>query len=88
MLVAPVKTVDRVVKMIPWVRDVLGGTLITIPVRITGELGSPKVTALSPSAIGSDLLGTIKKVGALSIKVIKPAFPKSKKTTDPPSKDE
>jgi hypothetical protein len=83
-LVAPVKTIDRVVKMVPVVRGVLGGTLITIPIRIKGDLASPKVTALSPTVIGSDLLRGMKTLAKLPIKVIRPVFAGSRKNADTP----
>jgi hypothetical protein len=78
VLVAPLKTVDRVVKLIPVVRGILAGTLITIPVRVHGNLKDPKVTALSPSAIGSELLGMMKRTLGLPFKVIEPLMPRKK----------
>jgi hypothetical protein len=77
-LVAPLKTVDRVVKLIPVVRGILAGTLITIPFRIHGSLEDPKVTALSPSAIGSELLAMMKRTLGLPFKVIEPLIPRKK----------
>jgi hypothetical protein len=35
---------------------VLGGSLVGIPVRISGELEHPVVTYLSPADIGAELL--------------------------------
>jgi hypothetical protein len=77
-LVAPLKTVDRVVKLIPVLRGILAGTLITIPLRIHGRLEDPKVTALSPSAIGSELLGIMQRTLGLPFKVIEPLIPRKK----------
>jgi len=78
VLVAPLKTVDRVVKLIPVVRTILAGTLITIPVRVHGSLKDPKVTALSPSAIGDELLAMMKRTLGLPFKVIEPFMPHKK----------
>jgi len=77
-LVAPLKTVDRIVKLTPVVREIFAGTLITIPVRVHGSLKDPKVTALSPSAIGDELLGMMKRTLGLPFKVIEPFVPRKK----------
>ena len=69
-LVAPLKTVDLVVKKIPLVSDVLNGTLVSIPVKATGPWADPKITALSPSSVGSGLLGIMKKTFQLPFKII------------------
>jgi uncharacterized protein YhdP len=69
-LVAPLKTVDLVVKKIPLVSDVLNGTLVSIPVKVTGPWAEPKITALSPSSVGSGLLGIMKKTFQLPFKII------------------
>jgi hypothetical protein len=78
VLVAPLKTVDRIVKLTPVVRGILAGTLITIPVRVHGSLKDPKVTALSPSAIGDELLGMMKRTLGLPFKVIEPLMSRKK----------
>ena len=58
-LVSPFGTVDAVVRMIPVVRYILGGTLVTIPVAVRGDLDDPKVTPLDPAAVGEGLLGIV-----------------------------
>jgi AsmA-like C-terminal region len=77
-LVAPLKTVDRIVKLTPVVREVFAGTLITIPVRVHGRLKDPKVTALSPSAVGDEMLAMMKRTLGLPFKVIEPFVPRKK----------
>jgi hypothetical protein len=61
VLVAPFKTIDWVVKKIPLVRRILGGTLIAVPVKVTGDLADPKVLPMSASAVGSSLFGVMKR---------------------------
>jgi len=78
VLVAPLKTVDRVIKWTPVVRTILAGNLVTIPVRLRGSLKDPKVTALAPSAIGSELFGMMKRTLGLPFKVIEPLMPRKK----------
>ena len=57
VLVAPFKTVDYLVSKIPLVGYVLKGTLISIPLRITGKLDDPNIITLSPTAVGKGVLG-------------------------------
>ena len=44
MLVAPLQTANLVVKKIPVVRNILDGTLISIPFRVSGNLDNPAIT--------------------------------------------
>ena len=75
-LIAPLKTIDFFIKKIPIVRDILGGSLISIPVGIKGSLENPNVTPIPPSAVGSGLLGIVKRTLQLPVKIIQPASPK------------
>ena len=77
-LVAPLKTVDRIVKLTPVVREIFAGTLIIIPFRVHGSLKDPKVTALSASAIGDEILAMMKRTLGLPFKVIEPFVPTKK----------
>jgi hypothetical protein len=72
-LVAPLKTVDWVVRHIPLVSHILGGTLVSIPVRVTGDWKDPTVTPLSPTAVGSGLLGIMERTVKLPVTVIEAA---------------
>ncbi|MGD9051874.1 MAG: AsmA-like C-terminal domain-containing protein [Desulfobacterales bacterium] len=78
LLVAPFKTVDRIVKIIPLVGNILGGNLISIPFRAIGDLGDPDVIPLSPTAVGSGLLGILERTLKLPITIIQPVLPGSK----------
>ncbi len=82
VLVAPFKTVDRIVKHIPLVGNILGGKLISIPFRAIGDLGDPDVIPLSPTAVGSGLLGILQRTLKLPITIIQPVLPGSKDNKD------
>lgn len=58
-LVAPLKTADRIIGKIPIINTMLGGRLISIPVKATGTLNSPEVTVINPSEMGKGFLNTI-----------------------------
>jgi hypothetical protein len=79
VLVAPLKTVDMIVKKIPLVKDIFEGSLISVPFRIKGNMEDPKVIPLSLDAIGSGLIGIMKRTIQLPVKVIQPVISGEKK---------
>ena len=74
-LVAPLKTIDFFIKRTPLIKDILGESLISIPVGIKGRLENPNVTPLPPSKVGAGLLGIIKRTLQLPVKIIQPIPP-------------
>ena len=78
VLVAPLKTVDSVLRKIPLVRNIVGRNLVAIPIKVTGDLENPEVSNLSPSAIGSGLLGIMEKVLKSPVNLIQPIIPGDK----------
>ena len=79
VLVAPLKTADFVIRKIPVIRDVFGGTLISIPVRVKGDFDNPEMSYLSPSDIGSGLVGIMKNALKAPVKIVKPLLPDNDK---------
>jgi hypothetical protein len=75
LLLAPFRTVDFIIRRIPLLRYILGGTLVSIPVKVTGNLANPEVTPLSPEEIGSGILGLIRRTLTVPFKVIQPLLP-------------
>jgi len=78
-LVAPLKTVDSVVKRIPILGRVLGGTVVSIPVKVTGDWSDPTVKPLSASAVGAGVLGIMERAVKLPVEILE-LLPASKKT--------
>ncbi len=76
LLASILKTADSIIRMIPLVRYVLDGTLISIPLKVTGDLADPDVRYVPASAVGSGLLGIIERTLKLPVKVIEPVLPK------------
>lgn len=72
ILVAPFKTVDRIVKVLPLLKDVLGGKLISIPFRAKGDIADPQVVPLPPTAIGSGVFGILERTLKLPITIMQP----------------
>jgi AsmA-like C-terminal region len=59
IMVSPFKTIDRIINSIPGLRWILGGRLVAIPMKATGNMEDPQITALSPSAVGTSILEMI-----------------------------
>jgi len=79
VLVAPFKIVDTVLRNIPLVKNITGRNFVSMPVKISGDLENPEVSALSPSAIGSGILGIMEKVLKAPVHLIQPLIPSEKK---------
>ncbi len=68
-LVAPMRTVERVVDATPLVGKVLNEAFVTLPVHISGDLADPSVVLLSPTAVGEELFGVMKRVFKLPLDI-------------------
>ena len=79
VLVAPLKTVDIVMNHIPVVGKIItgkNGTFISVPFRVKGPIGDPKVALLPPEAVGSGLWGVLKRTLQTPIKAFKTVISK------------
>jgi hypothetical protein len=75
LLASPFKTVDSVVKHIPGVNYLLAGSLVAIPVSVKGSQDDPRVRIMSPSSVGSSLLGLGGRVIKSPLKLIETMTP-------------
>jgi len=75
VLVAPFRTADAVVRRIPVFGYILGGRLVSIPVKVTGDIARPKISPLAPSAVGSVILGIAERALKFPVKMFSPFFP-------------
>lgn len=55
-LVAPFKTIDLIIEKIPVVGTLMGGNLVSVPVKASGKISDPLVVPLHPSAVGEGLI--------------------------------
>lgn len=69
---APLKTIDRVISKLPVAGDILQGTLVAIPVRVSGPLSDPAVSYLDVEDVGNNLLELMKRVFQYPFKLITP----------------
>ena len=79
LLVSPLKTANYIIDKIPVVNYILSGTLITIPITVTGEFDDPKVKIVPAAAVGEGLVGITKRTLKLPFKIIAPVIPGGKK---------
>jgi hypothetical protein len=56
----------------------MGGTLISIPVRVSGDLANPDIVFLSPTAVGTRILNIMENIIKLPVDIISPVLPKEK----------
>lgn len=73
--VAPFRTVDAIIGHIPLIGDILGGELITLPMRVTGKLDEPVVNPISPEAVGERMVDIMKRTLTLPFRMIRSVFP-------------
>ena len=61
-LVAPFKTIDRLIEKIPFVNKALNNTLFTIPVTISGKINDPNVIPLNPVYVGKGVINLMTNI--------------------------
>jgi hypothetical protein len=77
-LVAPFKTLNWVIEKIPLLGYILGGTLVEVPVKVSGTTADPKVSLLEPASVGKNLLGIAERIFLLPVELIRPILPGEK----------
>jgi hypothetical protein len=73
--VAPLKTVDAVVKKLPFVKDILRGTLIVVPFRVTGTLSKPDVKSITLADAGHGVTGIFSRTLKAPFKFVEGLVP-------------
>jgi hypothetical protein len=70
VLVAPFGTLDRIVRSIPLIGYIVGGTFTSVPVSVSGDIRDPSVVPLGARAVGSELIGILQRTLKLPGKII------------------
>jgi hypothetical protein len=78
-LVAPIKVSRRLSSKIPVLGQIAPGNLVSVPVKITGPVEDAKVTFFSPSAVGEELLGIVKRTFNMPVTLVEPLLPGEEK---------
>jgi hypothetical protein len=78
VLVAPLGKLDRLVRGIPVLGYLLGGTLTSVPVGVSGDIRNPRVVPLAPGAVLGEVVGIFERTLKLPGRVLpRPAPPPS-----------
>lgn len=75
VLVCPLRRTDFIIEKTPLIGRIFGGTLVSIPLQVTGDFDDPKVSYHPVSAVGSGLLGIIKRTIETPLKLFDPFLP-------------
>jgi len=70
LLIAPLKTFDRIVKKMPVLGYITGGSVLSAPVRIKGSTKNPEVVPLPLAAVGRGLMGILERTLKAPLKVV------------------
>jgi uncharacterized protein YhdP len=79
VLVSPMKKIDYIIGKIPIVGYILGGSVLSVPLDVTGDLNDPQVSFHPASAVGSGLLGIIKRIVSAPVRLFDAFLPGEKK---------
>jgi hypothetical protein len=79
LLAAPLSTVDSVIKRIPIVKQITGGSLVAVPVLVSGKFNDLKTQYIPLSSIGTGLLGIMERTIKLPVTIFQPSAPAEKK---------
>lgn len=72
VLVAPFGRLDGLVRKIPLLGYIVGGTFTSVPVEVSGDIRDPLVVPLGPRAVTSEVLGIFERTLKLPAKLITP----------------
>jgi hypothetical protein len=81
-LVSVSMSTNQVIRSIPLIGAIVGGSLVGIPVRITGSIDRPDVTYLSAADVGTELLNMPLKILGIplaTMKLFTPSQPQPEK---------
>ncbi len=62
ILAAPLKTVDKIVNKLPVINYIVGGSLLSVPLRIKGHIDDTKIIPIPPKAVGKGIMNMMKRV--------------------------
>jgi hypothetical protein len=73
VLVAPFGRLDELVRKVPILGYIVGGTFTSVPVGVSGDIRDPRVVPLGPGAVTSEVLGIFERTLKLPAKLVAPA---------------
>ena len=77
MLAVPLTTIDILLGKIPVIGKIFRGSLVSVPVTVTGDLSNPVVTYSAASGIGSGLINLMKEIVEFPFIIVHPNAPET-----------
>jgi hypothetical protein len=74
-MVAPLQTANYILEHLPLLNRIFGGSVLAVPVQISGTLKDPIVVPLGPGAVArrlTDIIGNVLKLPVEAITIISP----------------
>ena len=89
VLVAPFPfgAADFLLHKIPLLGRVLGASILSFPVSVSGSLSNPTVIPVSPAAVASSLLGIMRRAVQLPLTLVEPLLPGQEGEGQTPEKE-
>jgi hypothetical protein len=84
IVVAPLSTVDMLVRNIPLVRSILDKGVLIYPITATGTWENPQLNLLAPTAVGEQIWGIVLRTLKLPFNILKPVISGEKKKAPDP----
>jgi len=75
VMVAPLQTANYILEHMPLLNRIFGGSVLAVPVRVTGTWKDPIVVPLGPGAVArrlTDIIGNVLKLPVEAITIITP----------------
>ncbi|HNR12092.1 MAG TPA: AsmA-like C-terminal domain-containing protein [Thermodesulfobacteriota bacterium] len=72
ILAAPLQRLDRILQYVPLVNTILGGEVVTVPVKVSGDWNNPAVKTAPVSAVRGNVTRIMKNTLNLPLKLIEP----------------
>jgi hypothetical protein len=76
VLAAPLSFVDSAMDRIPILRRIWPRHLVSVPVRVTGDIANPRIIPLAPSAVTAEVMGLLRRSVQLPIDIVQPLLPR------------
>jgi len=72
VLAHPFSTMDKVIRVIPVVRYILGGDFLAVAAKVTGSLEDPKISATPGQDASRGVIDILGRTVMLPVKVVDP----------------
>jgi hypothetical protein len=84
VLVAPVKTINKIINRMPLLGRIFGGNLLAVPVGVSGTIKEPTVLPLAPTAVAGRIVDILNNTLRLPADLLNTTTPETE-TPNPPA---